>query len=309
MVLGIGTALPVGIVGGLFHMVNNALYKSGLFLTGGAVEKQAGTTDLAKLGGLAARMPVTFACFLVTAVSICGVPPFNGFFSKELVYDAALQRHVVFYLAALLGSFFTAASFLKLGHAAYLGKRAPANDNVKEAPASMLAPMIVIAALCVLFGVYNALPINHLIQPALGEARLEGHSFAGMPGNVLLVVLTLVALGGALLNHLFGAKHTGSGLRAVDHVHYAPVLKTIYAKAERRAFDPYDIGLRGAMGLAQAAWEADRAVDWLYDRFAVGLAGGFSRVVRVAHSGDYATYVLWALAGAAAVIVFLARSV
>ena len=55
MVLGIGTCLPIGIVGGLFHMINHALYKSCLFLTGGSVEKQAGTTSLEKLGGLAGK--------------------------------------------------------------------------------------------------------------------------------------------------------------------------------------------------------------------------------------------------------------
>lgn len=110
MILGVGTAVPVGIVGGLFHMINNALYKSCLFLSGGAVEKEAGTTDLSKLGGLAWKMPITFACFAVAAVSISGVPPFNGFFSKELIYDAALERGWIFYLAAVAGSFFTAAS-------------------------------------------------------------------------------------------------------------------------------------------------------------------------------------------------------
>ncbi len=62
MVLGIGTGVPAGIVGGLFHMINHAMYKSCLFLTGGAVEKQAGTTDLSKLGGLARRMPITAIC-------------------------------------------------------------------------------------------------------------------------------------------------------------------------------------------------------------------------------------------------------
>jgi NADH-quinone oxidoreductase subunit L len=119
MILGIGTAVPVGIVGGLFHMINNALYKSCLFLTGGSVEKQTGTTDLEKLGGIGSKMPITFACFIITALSISGVPPFNGFFSKELVYDGALERGFIFYLAAVVGSFFTAASFLKLGHAAF----------------------------------------------------------------------------------------------------------------------------------------------------------------------------------------------
>ncbi len=94
MILGIGTGLPIGIVGGLFHMVNNAIYKSCLFLTAGAVEKQAGTTDLEKLGGLARSMPVTVICFIVAAVSISGVPPFNGFFSKEMVYDAALEERL-----------------------------------------------------------------------------------------------------------------------------------------------------------------------------------------------------------------------
>ena len=129
MILGIGTCLPIGIVGGLFHMINNALYKSCLFLTGGSVEKQTGTTDLAKLGGIWVKMPVTFLCFVITAVSISGVPPFNGFFSKELIYDAALERGTVFYLAAILGTFLTAASFLKLGHAAFLGKISESNKT------------------------------------------------------------------------------------------------------------------------------------------------------------------------------------
>ena len=92
MILGIGTAVPAGIIGGLFHMMNHAMYKSACSSPAGSVEKQAGTTDLSKLGGLVRRMPVTSICFIVAAASISGVPPFNGFFSKELVYDGALER-------------------------------------------------------------------------------------------------------------------------------------------------------------------------------------------------------------------------
>ena len=76
---------------------------------------------------------MTFVCFVIAAASISGVPPFNGFYSKELVYDAALERGNVFYLAAILGTFLTAASFLKLGHAAFLGKMSEQNENVREA--------------------------------------------------------------------------------------------------------------------------------------------------------------------------------
>lgn len=304
MILGIGTAVPAGIVGGLFHMINNAMYKSCLFLTGGAVEKQAGTTDLRKLGGIGRNMPITFACFAVSAVAISGVPPFNGFFSKELVYDGALERNIVFYLMAVVGSFFTAASFLKLGHSAYLGKRSSENEGVREAPAVMLVPMIIIAAFCVVFGLYNALPLNHLIQPVLGAERLEGHNFAGLPKNWTLVAVTMVVLAGALLNHLMGAKRSGSGIGAVDHIHDAPVLSAIYDGAEKRWFDPYDIGLKFVSVFSKILWGIDRIIDWIYDGFAVTLTTGLGRTLSRLHNGSYATYLMWSLGGIILVIVY-----
>jgi len=305
MILGIGTALPVGIVGGLFHMINNALYKSCLFLTGGAVERETGTTDLSKLGGIGVKMPVTFACFIIAAVSISGVPPFNGFFSKELVYDGALERGLIFYLAAVIGSFFTAASFLKLGHAAFLGRISDANKGAREVSAAMLVPMILIASVCVLFGVYNALPIKVFIQPILGAERLEGRDFSGMPANTVLVVVSIIVLAGAFLNHLYGVKKKGNGLGAVDHIHYAPVLSGIYDKAERRFFDPYNWGRGAAAMVSGMAWRIDRGIDWLYDNFAVGTAYLFSRQIRKAHTGNYATYLAWSLAGTISVVIFL----
>lgn len=307
MIMGIGTAVPVGIVGGIFHMINHALYKSGLFLTAGAVEKQAGTTDLRKLGGLARNMPITFACFLVTAASISGVPPFNGFFSKELVYDGALERHVIFYLAAILGSFFTAASFLKLGHAAYLGERDKANEGVKEAPLSMLIPMVVIAGFCVLFGVCNWLPLNHLIVPIIG-ATAAGHHFAGMPENALLIAGTVVVLLCALGNHILGVRASGNGLGASDHIHHAPGLQGLYDKAERGTFDPFNVGTRLAGWFARVAWWVDRGIDWLYNGLAVLLSVGSARRLQAVHNGDYARYVLWSLVGALAILLFMVIS-
>jgi NADH-quinone oxidoreductase subunit L len=305
MILGIGTCLPVGIVGGLFHMINHAMYKSCLFLTGGSVEKQAGTTDLKNLGGIGRLMPVTFICFIIAAAAISGVPPLNGFFSKELVYDGALERHWIFYAAALLGSFLTAASFLKLGHAAFLGELKEENKNVKEAPWQMLIPMITIASFCVLFGVYNVLPLEKLIQPILGNARLAGHSFGGFHVNILLVTGTLVALTLALVNHLVGVKKSGSGLGASDHIHHAPVLGGIYDKAEKRWFDPYDLGLKLVDVIANTAYYTDRFINWLSDGLTVGLAYFASFISRNMSGASYSSFVIWSLCGAAAVIVIL----
>ena len=307
MILGVGTLVPAGIIGGLFHMLNNSLYKCCLFLTGGSVEKQTGTTDLNKLGGLWNKMPVTFTCFVITALSISGVPPFNGFFSKELVYDGALERGLIFYLAAVGGSFLTAASFLKLGHAAFIDKQRTKLDATKEAPLSMLIPMIVIAAICIIFGLWNSLPINGLITPSVAGHWLEGKTFAGFPANTMLVIVTGVVLVAALLNHIYGVKKSGSGLKAADHIYHAPGLSGIYEKAEKRFFDPYEIGLKFVNVVSGITWAIDKAIDWVYNDFSVKVSYAISTGVRSLQNGNYVRYIIFAVSGAALVIAFLVK--
>lgn len=307
MVLGIGTAVPAGIVGGLFHMINNALYKSGLFLTAGSVERQTGTTNLEELGGLAKRMPITFCCFLITALSISGVWPFNGFFSKELVYDGALECGWIFYFAAVLGSFFTAASFLKLGHAAFLGKLSEKYKSVKEVALPMWFPMVAIAGLCIFFGVWNAFPLKRFIEPILGTERLEGKSFSGFATNTVLVVITFVVLIAAVLNHLYGVRSKGKGIKAVDHIHYAPVLSGIYDRAEKRYFDPYEWGMGFMRFVSRIAFWCDRAIDWLYEVLAVKVSAVFTNGIKKLHNGNFSTYLSWSLVGFLLVAMMLLR--
>jgi NADH-quinone oxidoreductase subunit L len=302
MILGIGTALPIGIVGGIFHMINNAMYKGCLFLTGGSVEKQTGTTDLNELGGLGRKMPITFVCFLITAASISGVPPFNGFFSKELIFDGALLSGKIFYIVALSGAFFTAASFLKLGHAAFLGSPSKELSKVKEASWVMLVPMIIIALGCVLFGVYNLLPLNSLIQPILGE-KMHGQNFAGLPHNWTLAFISVGVLLFALLNHMYGVSRTRKGIGAVDHIHHAPGLSQMYNWAEKHYFDPYDIGMFFVRMIAKASWAIDRGIDWFYDTFCVWVATSLSSLLKKAYSGNYSASVIWSLLGILIIIV------
>lgn len=318
MVLGIGTALPIGIVGGLFHMINHAMYKSCLFLTGGSVEHATGTTDLNQLGGLARKMPITVTCFVIAAASISGCPPFNGFFSKELVYAGALERGWVFWAAAVLGTFLTAASFLKLGHAAYFGKGRPEHRNVKEVSPAMWLPMAILAAGCVLFGLWNALPLQKLIEPfvqrGMGQefaqaASATGGTFAGLHlEHLMLPAFAVGALLLAVLNHAFGVKRSGSGLHAVDHVQHAPLLEIVYEKAEQRWFDPYELFLKLTRLVSGIGFAVDRLIDWVYDGLTVSLTQGLSFAIRAAHTGSYAMYVLWCLVGAAVVVVFLMNS-
>ncbi|TAL33216.1 MAG: NADH-quinone oxidoreductase subunit L [Spirochaetes bacterium] len=306
MVLGIGTAVPIGIMGGIFHMINHAIYKSCLFLTGGAVEHRAGTTELDKLGGLRASMPVTCICFLVAAASISGVPPFNGFFSKEMVYAGALARGPLFYIFAVIGSFFTAASFLKLGHAVYFDPKQESAEKVREAPLAMLVPMIVLALLCVAFGVWNAWPIETLIAPSIaasGAPVADAHGGAG----IFLIVMTCVALGGAVLNHLSGFKITHRGLTAVDHIHDTPGLSWAYDRAENRYNDFYDLGKKALVSFAKTLWKIDRAIDWIFEHLAGAVAFAFTARLRALQTGNYSLYIVFSLLGAAAVVAYLVQ--
>lgn len=307
MILGIGTAVPVGIAGGLFHMINHAMYKSCLFLTGGAVERQTGTADLKSLGGIGRKMPVTFACFIISAAAISGVPPFNGFFSKELIFDGALESGSIFYIAAAVGAFFTAASFLKLGHAVYFGKAKDNMKTVKEAPWLMLLPMIVIAFGCILFGMYNPLPLKYLIEPVLGP-RLE-QTVSGLPHNWMLVCISLAILILALINHIYGFRKTKSGLGAVDHIHNAPGLRTIYKWAELRYFDPYDIGRSVVKVFAKLAYAIDRGIDWIYSTMFAGLTKGLSTIINRIQPVSQSMYLGWSIAGMLIIIIIVALSI
>jgi len=308
MVVGIGTALPLGIVGGLFHMINNAMYKSCLFLTAGSVERQTGTTDLHKLAGMGRKMPLTCISFLMAAAAIAGVPPFNGFFSKEMIFDAALETNIVFFIVTMLGAFLTAASFLKLGHTVYFGKLPEESEaslkTAKEAPWSMLAPMLILAAGCLLFGVYNQLPLHGLIEPVLGKRLTE--SFAGLPQNMVVVAIFLVILVLSVFNHIYGVKKSGKASGAADHIHYAPGLKPVYGWAEAGLLDPYNIGMKCVNGIAVALFAVDRAIDWVVSSLTRGCAALISAGIRKVHTGQHWMYVLWVVGGAAIVaLVFI----
>ena len=281
MVLGIGTGNPLGIAGGLFHMLNHAVYKSCLFLNSGNVEYRAKTTELDKLGGLARLMPITYVSCLLASLSISGVPPFNGFVSKWMVYQGVIQRatshqspvtgiiSIICLVAAMFGSGLTLASFMKLIHAVFLGQRAggSAAQRVSEVNWTMWLPPAVLAVICVVFGIFaNQLPLKYFILPAVGEVTFIGTWYAGLA--TLLIIIGLAA--GAVI-FIFGSLRpalredkafTGaqtvelkesvvSGTEFYNTVQEYGILKAIYKKAETGAFDIYEQGKNAVLGIGQ----------------------------------------------------------
>jgi len=175
MVLGIASGNPIGILGGLFHMLNNAVYKGGLFLCAGAIEKETGTTELEDLGGLYRKMPLLMVSNLILALAISGVPPLSGFASKWMVYQGVLSANQpVFLILAIFGSALTLASFLKVLYSVYFGGASEVYDRVRKPSLLMTAPISVLASLCLFFGILAGFVVSLFFVP------MEFNVFSGI---------------------------------------------------------------------------------------------------------------------------------
>lgn len=203
ILLGISLGTAVGVAGGLFHLVNHMFFKNLLFLGAGAIMYRTGVKSLKEVGGLAKKMPITATCFMIGGLASAGIPPFNGFFSKWLIYKAAIERgEIALALIAILASVVTLAYFLKFLHAAFFGQLLEKFEAVKEAPVTMLLPMGALAGLCVLFGIVPGLPLSVIaqIQSSMGVAALDTsftHLFTSEDGwavGILVFLLLLASL-------------------------------------------------------------------------------------------------------------------
>ena len=150
MVLGLGLGSPLGLVGALYHLVNHALFKSLLFLNAGAVEYATGTRDLNKLGGLNRSLPVTGVTSLVGSMSIAGIPPFSGFWSKLIIVLACIEGGFYgFGAAAVLVSIVTLAYQLKVQRMAFFASLPEALKGLRREPPMMALAMVLLAVGCI----------------------------------------------------------------------------------------------------------------------------------------------------------------
>jgi len=179
MLLGVGVGLAVladpvalasygrdAINGGVFHIINHVFYKALLFMTAEAIFFRIGTRDTNKMGGLARNMKWTTLFYGIGALAISGIPPFNGFASKLLIYQTVLNFSPVLSAIAMFVSLVTLASFAKVFYAAFTGPEMPAYREVREVPRSMLIGMGILAACVVFFGLFPGLIVDTIVAPA-----------------------------------------------------------------------------------------------------------------------------------------------
>lgn len=167
ILLGIGLGTRLGLAGGLYHIVNHAIFKGLLFLCMGAVIYSTGTRKLDNLGGLWKRMPITASTCIIAALAISGIPPFSGFASKTVIAKAATDFSFVLKFVMIITSALTFASFFKLISYTFFGELNKQLIATKEVPILMQLPMIVLAILCVLLGINAQFMLDSFITFAI----------------------------------------------------------------------------------------------------------------------------------------------
>ncbi len=303
MILGLGLGSPIGIAAGLFHMINHAMYKSGLLLSAGCIEFRTNKTDIDELGGLSRAMPLTFFASLIFAMSISGVPPLNGFASKWMIYQGIIDFGIgsdlpnklwILWLAlAVLGSALTLASFIKLIGGIFLSRRKTELEKVREVPVLMWVPLVILSLFCIVFGVFATnFIVPKLFMPVSGEFQFTGFwnsSFVSLLVLVSIILGILIYVATGLKKFRTEDSFIG-GEKIQDEAGYPTpeFYKTIseigffswmYRKAEKKWFDIYDL--------------SKQFVLWL------------SHQLSEAHTGVLSGYIIWVCAGLIIMLLIL----
>ena len=205
MLLGFGT--KVAALAAVFHIVNHASFKAALFMVAGMVEHATGSRDIARLGGLRAAMPITFAIATLAALAMAGVPPLNGYLSKEMMLEAAVHAR---YLGNpwLLGVLATAGAALSVGYSlrfighTFLGPQTGATPHPPHDPGPGLwAAPLVLVGLAVAIGIAPMAVAGWLVEAATFAVTGDAvpTQLALWHGVTPALVLSGLALGGGAL--------------------------------------------------------------------------------------------------------------
>jgi multicomponent Na+:H+ antiporter subunit D len=167
IMLGFATGTPIGILGGLFHLINHGIFKSLLFLNAGTIESVTGTKQLDKMQGIGNRMPITAVTSTIGALSTAGIPPLNGFWSKLFIIIALVQSGWKITAGlAVLASILTLWYFLILQRKTFFCSGSDVWNNVKEPSFWMSFSVIILALLCIISGIFYPVFITGWLNPA-----------------------------------------------------------------------------------------------------------------------------------------------
>lgn len=184
----------------VFHLTAHAFFKALLFLGAGSViHAMGGEQDIRKMGGLRKKMPLTYFTFLAATLAISGIPPFSGFFSKDLILSKAFEQNMIVYILALGGALITCFYMFRLLYLVFFGEQRLAGAHPHESPRVMTIPLVILSVLAV-FGGFLDVPslyggdsnFTKFLQDAVSSKVSEG---IGHSTEIGLIFISLVLLG------------------------------------------------------------------------------------------------------------------
>jgi NADH-quinone oxidoreductase subunit M len=298
IVVGLAIGTKLSVMAALFMAIMHAIFKGTLFMAVGAVEKQTGTTDMTKLGALIRKMPLTFVASLMSIIALAGIPPLGGFVGKWMLYESMITSdHYFLIIMTFLSS---TAAFLysyRFLFGIFLGQEEKEFENVKEAPAIMVVPMILLAASLFFFGVFPGYifePIaNGMEYLGMGQVDWNMTVLSNGWGNH---VDTLSIVNSVLT--VFGIAFIFLGLKNRKKTRYVTT-KDIHTGGEIPTenenltyavdfYKPFERAIEPAM---------KRKMDFYYNKFGEGIETLFDFVRRL-YTGNGQTYALY-------VVIFL----
>ncbi len=298
IVVGLAIGTKLSVMAAIFMAVMHAIFKGTLFMVVGAVERQTGTTDMTKLGALIRKMPWTFVAALMSIIALAGIPPLGGFIGKWMLYESLITSDHYFLIVMTFLS--STAAFLysyRFLFGIFLGQEEKEFENVKEAPATMVIPMMILAASLFFFGMFP----GYLFEPIANSMEFLGMGQVDWSMTVLSnqwgdQVDTLSIVNSIIT--IFGIAFIFLGLKNRKKTRYVTT-KDIHTGGEIPTenenltyavdfYKPFERAIEPAMR---------RKMDFYYNKFGNGLESLFEFVRRI-YTGNGQTYALY-------VIIFL----
>ena len=264
-----GLSEPLAVVAGVFHVINHATFKAGLFMSAGIIDHECGTRDLRRINGLMRLMPFTATLGIVAAGAMAGVPLLNGFLSKEMFFTETLARAEHGYMgwvlpagATLAGALSVAYSLRFIHDTFFNGQPRDLPRTPHEAPFLMRLPVLLLVVLCIFVGVAPAMVAGPVLQVAAQAAvygapgpELPAYELAVWHGLNLPLLMSGLAVGGGVI--LYFILHRKVNLHRLAH------LPLWLSGGGREAFQALQsLGLRAAETVTRAL-QNDRLPHYL----------------------------------------------
>lgn len=308
-----------GYTAGTFHMMNHAFFKALLFLGAGSVIHAVGTEDMRKMGGLGKHMKITSVTMLIASLSIAGIPLFSGFWSKDLVLEAALEPALegagifwLLYIMGILTALMTAFYMFRLWFMTFRGEEGEASKHCHgESPRCMTVPLVILAVFALFSGFFILAGFNDLLTFSFvgGAFVVGGHGHSAMyvlehlalsPYTYLSIVVAVTGI--YLAYRMYRVKDVDPG-RFNANGESAP-----YKLLQKRYYFPqiYNaIAMKVTYPVAMAVNYFDReAVDGVVNGIAGSITGG-SQELRKVQNGLVQTYAAVVVGGVALIVVLL----